>query len=109
MAKMKAKTAVERCKEKYPGMTQAVYSMARNPEKYGIRFTPEARYLAGFPSTKEIDKGRAKPHRLVCRVSDRVWAALQEIAGTKYIPMQAMVEEAVLHYYDLEMDEKWNS
>ena len=51
MARMKAKTAVERCREKYPSMTQAVYSMARNPEKYGIRFTPEARQLAGYPST----------------------------------------------------------
>ena len=44
MARMKAKTAVERMKDLYPGMSQAVYSMARNPEKYGIRLTPEARY-----------------------------------------------------------------
>ena len=54
--RMKAKTAVERMKDLYPGMSQAVYSMARNPEKYGVRLTPEARYLAGLPSTKEIEK-----------------------------------------------------
>ena len=68
MARMKAKTAVERCKEKYPGMTAAVYSMARNPEKYGIRFTPEARQLAGYISTPDLDRAqRAKPHRLTFR------------------------------------------
>ena len=106
MARMKAKTAVERCKDRYPGMTQAVYSMARNPEKYGIRFTPEARELAGFPSTKELDRAqRAKPHRLTFRVSDRVYAALQEICGSEKIPVQAMMEKAVLHYYDIEEDE----
>ena len=105
MARMKAKTAVERCKDRYPGMTAAVYSMARNPEKYGIRFTPEARYLAGFPSTQEIDKGRAKPHRLTFRVSDRVYAALQEICGSEKIPVKAMVEEAVLNYYGIKEDE----
>ena len=106
MARMKAKTAVERCKDRYPGMTQAVYSMARNPEKYGIRFTPEARELAGFPSTPELDKAhRAKPHRLTFRVSDRVYAALQEICGSKYIPVQAMMEKAVLHYYGIKEDE----
>lgn len=106
MARMKAKTAVERCREKYPSMTQAVYSMARNPEKYGIRFTPEARELAGFPSTPELDKAhRAKPHRLTFRVSDRVYAALVEICGSKNIPVQAMMEKAVLHYYGIKEDE----
>lgn len=104
--RMKAKTAVERMKDMYPGMTQAVYSMARNPEKYGIRFTPEARELAGFPSTPELDKAhRAKPHRLTFRVSDRVYAALQEICGSKNIPVQAMIEKAVLHYYGIKEDE----
>lgn len=106
MARMKAKTAVERCREKYPSMTQAVYSMARNPEKYGIRFTPEARQLAGYPSTPDLDKAhRAKPHRLTFRVSDRVYAALQEICGSKNIPVQAMMEKAVLHYYGIKEDE----
>lgn len=103
MARMKAKTAVERCKDRYPGMTAAVYSMARNPEKYGIRFTPEARYLAGFPSTQEIDKGRSKPHRLVCRVSDRTWAALQE--KRKGGSIQEMVEKALMYYYNIKEDE----
>ena len=106
MARMKAKTAVERCKEKYPGMTAAVYSMARNPEKYGIRFTPEARELAGFPSTPDLDKAhRAKPHRLTFRVSDRVYAALVEICGSKKIPVQKMMERAVLRYYGIREDE----
>lgn len=102
MARMKAKTAVERCREKYPSMTQAVYSMARNPEKYGIRFTPEARQLAGYPTTAEIEQ-RAKPHRLVCRVSDRVWAQLQ--SKLKGGTVQELVEKALMYYYELEDSE----
>lgn len=101
--RMKAKTAVERCKDRYPGMTQAVYSMARNPEKYGIRLTPEARYLAGLPSTREIEKNRAKPHRLVCRVSDRTWTQLQE--KLKGRSVQDLVEKALLYYYDIQEGE----
>lgn len=99
MARMKAKTAVERCREKYPSMTQAVYSMARNPEKYGIRLTPEARYLAGLPSTKEIEKNRAKRNRLVCRVDDRTLAAINRRRGDMSI--QEFVERALVNYYGL--------
>ncbi len=106
MARIRAKTAVERCREKYPKMTMAVYSMAMYPKKYGVRLTPEARQLAGYTSTPDLDKAhRAKPHRLTFRVSDRVYAALQEICGSEKIPVQAMMEEAVLHYYELEVDE----
>ena len=101
--RMKAKTAVERMKELYPGMSQAVYSMARNPEKYGIRLTPEARYLAGLPSTKEIEKDRAKKNRLVCRVSDRTWTQLQE--KLKGRSVQDLVEKALLYYYDIQEGE----
>lgn len=102
MARMKAKTAVERMKDLYPGMSQAVYSMARSPEKYGIRLTPEARRLAGLPSTAEVEQ-RSKPHRLVCRVSDRVWAALQE--KRKGGSIQEMVEKAIMYYYNIREDE----
>lgn len=106
MARIKAKTAVERCKEKYPGMTAAVYSMARNPEKYGIRFTPEARQLAGYPSTQELDRAqRAKPNRVNFRMDDRTWATLKAHSLNKQITMQAVIEEAVLHYYEIEEDE----
>lgn len=106
MARMKAKTAVERCKDKFPGMTQAVYSMARNPEKYGIRFTPEARQLAGYPSTKELDRAqRAKPNRVNFRMDDRTWATLKAHSLNKQITMQAVIEEAVLHYYGIKEDE----
>lgn len=101
--RMKAKTAVERMKDLYPGMSQAVYSMARNPEKYGVRLTPEARYLAGLPSTREIEKNRAKKNRLVCRVSDRTWAALQE--KRKGGSIQEMVEKAIMYYYNIQEDE----
>lgn len=101
--RMKAKTAVERCKDRYPGMTAAVYSMARNPEKYGIRFTPEARYLAGLPSTKEIEKNRAKKNRLVCRVDDRMMAAVNQRRGDMSI--QEFVERALITYYGLEVYE----
>lgn len=103
MARMKAKTAVERCKDRYPCMTQAVYSMARNPEKYGVRLTPEARYLAGLPSTREIEKNRAKKNRLVCRVSDRTWTQLQE--KLKGRSVQDLVEKALLYYYDIQEGE----
>lgn len=103
MARMKAKTAVERCREKYPSMTQAVYSMARNPEKYGVRLTPEARYLAGLPSTKEIEKNRAKKNRLVCRVDDRMMAAVNQRRGDMSI--QEFVERALVNYYGLKVDE----
>ena len=103
MARMKAKTAVERMKDLYPGMSQAVYSMARNPEKYGVRLTPEARYLAGLPSTKEIEKNRAKKNRLVCRVSDRTWTQLQE--KLKGRSVQDLVEKALLYYYDIQEGE----
>lgn len=102
MARMKAKTAVERMKDLYPGMSQAVYSMARNPEKYGVRLTPEARYLAGLPSTKEIEN-RAKKNRLVCRVSDRTWTQLQE--KLKGRSVQDLVEKALLYYYDIQEGE----
>lgn len=106
MARMKAKTAVERCREKYPSMTQAVYSMARNPEKYGIRFTPEARQLAGYPSTKELDRAqRAKPNRVTFRMDDRTWATLKAHSLNKQITMQAVIEEAVLHYYGIREDD----
>ena len=109
MARIRAKTAVERCKEKFPRMTQAVYSMAMYPDKYGVRLTPKARKLAGYPSTPDLDRAsRAKPHRLTFRVSNRVYAALQEICGSEKIPVQAMMEKAVMHYYNLEGDEKWN-
>ena len=101
--RMKAKTAVERMKELYPGMSQAVYSMARNPEKYGVRLTPEARYLAGLPSTREIEKNRAKKNRLVCRVSDRTWTQLQE--KLKGRSVQDLVEKALLYYYDIQEGE----
>ena len=101
--RMKAKTAVERCREKYPSMTQAVYSMARNPEKYGVRLTPEARYLAGLPSTKEIEKNRAKKNKLLCRVDDRTLAAINQRRGD--MSVQAFVEKALIHYYGLEVDE----
>lgn len=103
MARMKAKTAVERMKDLYPGMSQAVYSMARNPEKYGVRLTPEARYLAGLPSTREIEKNRAKRNRLVCRVSDRTWTQLQE--KLKGRSVQDLVEKALLYYYDIQEGE----
>lgn len=101
--RMKAKTAVERMKDLYPGMSQAVYSMARNPEKYGVRLTPEARYLAGLPSTREIEKNRAKKNRLVCRVSDRTWTQLQE--KLKGHSVQDLVEKALLYYYDIQEGE----
>ena len=102
MARMKAKTAVERMKDLYPGMSQAVYSMARNPEKYGIRLTPEARYLACLPSTREIEN-RAKKNRLVCRVDDRMMAAINRRRGD--MSVQAFVERALVNYYGLEVDE----
>ena len=101
--RMKAKTSVERMKDLYPGMSQAVYSMARNPEKYGVRLTPEARFLAGLPSTKEIEKNRAKRNRLVCRVDDRMMAAINRRRGDMSI--QEFVEKALIHYYGLEVDE----
>lgn len=101
--RMKAKTAVERMKDLYPGMSQAVYSMARNPEKYGVRLTPEARYLAGLPSTKEIEKNRAKKNRLVCRVDDRMMAAVNQHRGDMSI--QEFVENALILYYGLEVYE----
>lgn len=101
--RMKAKTAVERMKDLYPGMSQAVYSMARNPEKYGVRLTPEARYLAGLPSTREIEKNRAKKNKLLCRVDDRTLAAINRRRGDMSI--QAFVEKALIHYYGLEVDE----
>ena len=103
MARMKAKTAVERMKDLYPGMSQAVYSMARNPEKYGVRLTPEARFLAGLPSTREIEKNRAKKNRLVCRVDDRTMAAVNRMRGD--ISIQEFVERALMNYYGLEEDE----
>lgn len=106
MARMKAKTAVERMKDLYPGMSQAVYSMARNPEKYGVRLTPEARFLAGLPSTREIEKNRAKKNRLVCRVDDRTLTAINRRRGD--MSVQAFVERALVNYYGLEVDEKWN-
>ena len=106
MARMKAKTAVERLKDRYPGMSQSVYSMARNPERYGLRLTPEARYLAGLPSTKEIEKNRAKKNRLVCRVDDRTLAAINRRRGDMSI--QEFVERAVVNYYGLEVDENAN-
>lgn len=102
MAKIKATTAVERLRQEFPGMSNSVYSMARNPEKYGIRLTPEARKVAGYPSTNEIEQ-RAKPHRLVCRVSDRVWAQLQ--SKLKGGTVQEMVEKALMYYYELEDNE----
>ena len=101
--RMKAKTAVERMKDLYPGMSQAVYSMARNPEKYGVRLTPEARYLAGLPSTKDIEKNRAKRNRLVCRVNDRTLAAINRRRGD--MSVQEFVERALVNYYGLEVDE----
>lgn len=102
MARMKAKTAVERCREKYPSMTQAVYSMARNPEKYGIRFTPEARQLAGYPSTKELDRAsRAKPNRVNFRMTDRTFTELKKISDADNMTMQGLIEEAVINYYGL--------
>ena len=103
MARMKAKTAVERMKDLYPGMSQAVYSMARSPERYGIRLTPEARALAGIPSTKEIEKNRAKKNRLVCRVDDRMMAAINRRRGD--MSVQEFVERALVNYYGLEVDE----
>ena len=102
MAKIKATTAVERIKETFPGMSNSVYSMARNPEKYGIRLTPDARRLAGYPTTAEIEK-RAKPHRLVCRVSDRVYAQL--LTKMKGRTVQELVEKALMYYYELEDSE----
>ena len=101
--RMKAKTAVERMKDMYPGMSQAVYSMARNPEKYGVRLTPEARYLAGLPSTKEIEKNRAKKNKLLCRVDDRTMDAINRRRGD--MSVQAFVERALVNYYGLEVDE----
>ena len=102
MARMKAKTAVERMKDLYPGMSQAVYSMARNPEKYGVRLTPAARYLAGLPSTREIEN-RAKKNQLLCRVDDRTMAAINRRRGDMSI--QEFVERALVNYYGLEVDE----
>lgn len=101
--RMKAKTAVERMQQQYPGMSQSVYSMARNPEKYGVRLTPEARYLAGLPSTKEIEKNRAKKNKLLCRVDDRTMAAINRRRGDMSI--QEFVERALVNYYGLEVDE----
>ena len=101
--RMKAKTAVERMKDLYPGMSQAVYSMARNPEKYGVRLTTAARKLAGLPSTKEIEKNRAKRNRLVCRVDDRTLAAINRRRGDTSV--QEFVERALVNYYGLEVDE----
>lgn len=100
--KIKATTAVERLRQEFPGMSNSVYSMARSPEKYGVKLIPEARRLAGFPSTNEIEQ-RSKPHRLVCRVSDRVYAQLLKKmnGGT----VQDLVEKALMHYYELEDDE----
>ena len=102
MAKIKATTAVERLRTEFPGMSNSVYSMARSPEKYGIRLTPEARRLAGYPTTAEIEQ-RAKPHRLVCRVSDRVYAQL--LTKMKGRTVQEMVEKALMYYYELEDSE----
>lgn len=106
MARIRAKTAVERMKDLYPGMSQAVYSMARNPEKYGVRLTPEARYLAGLPSTKEIEKNRAKKNRIVCRVDDRMMATINRRRGD--MSVQEFVEKALIHYYNIQEDEQWS-
>lgn len=102
MSRIKATTAVERLRTEFPGMSNSVYSMARSPEKYGIRLTPEARRLAGYPSTAEIEQ-RAKPHRLVCRVSDRVYAQL--LTKMKGGTVQELVEKALMYYYELEDNE----
>ena len=106
MARIRAKTAVERCREKYPKMTMAVYSMAMYPDKYGVILTPEARQLAGYPSTKELDRAqRAKPNRVTFRMDDRTWATVKAHSLNKQITMQAVIEEAVLHYYGIEEDD----
>ena len=102
MAKIKATTAVERLRTEFPGMSNSVYSMARSPEKYGIKLTPKARQLAGYPSTAEIEQ-RSKPHRLVCRVSDRVYAQL--MTKMKGGTVQELVEKALMYYYELEDNE----
>ena len=101
--RMKATTAVERLRQEFPGMSNSVYSMARSPERYGIRLTPEARRLAGLPSTKEIEKNRAKGNRLVCRVDDRTLAAINRRRGDTSI--QEFVERALVNYYGIEEDE----
>lgn len=60
------KDAVEILKKTYPGMTKAVYSMTKKPERYGVELTARAKSLVGM---RKIDK-RRKPYRITFRLTE---------------------------------------
>lgn len=62
---MKDTEAVAVLKETYPGMSKSVLSMGRNPIRYGVELTPDAKRMIGL--TRE-DR-RRKPFRLTVRLS----------------------------------------
>lgn len=57
--------AVQILKHKYPGMSKSVYSMAKNPDRYGVELTNIAKRLVGVI---KADK-RRKPCRITFRLT----------------------------------------
>lgn len=66
--KMSDREAVELLKPRYPGMSKSVFSMGRNPARYGVELVNDAKLLCGLRSRK-IDK-RRKPYRITFRLTE---------------------------------------
>lgn len=66
--KMTDREAVEILKQRYPGMSKSVYSMGKNPDRYGVELTKDVLQILGVRKHK-LDR-RRKPHRIMCRLND---------------------------------------
>lgn len=87
--------AVELLKPTYPGMSKAVLSMGRKPERYGVELTRGVMAILGMRSRK-IEK-RRKPCRITFRLTEDEFGAFELARGhdSRQDFCEAIVKEAL--------------
>ncbi len=102
-AKIKATDMVEVVRGIYPRYDKYIHSKCENGKEYGIQLRPDAMNALVQRFAPELQKkprkpNRSKPNRIQARLSDDVYAALQQLIKAKGVTVQQLIERLVLEY-----------
>ena len=67
---------LENLQKQFPGMSKPIFSLTRNPDKYGVDLTQRARKIAG--KKPKVEEHRNRPCRLYLRLTTREYRRLSE-------------------------------
>ena len=67
---------LESLQKQYPGMSKALFSITRSPDRYGVDLTQKARKIAG--KKPKVEEHRSKPCRLYLRLDTRLFRRVTE-------------------------------